>query len=399
MDNGHDNDAVNTNTGTNNPANTANSAPAPQPNSQQGIFSSPELSVNSENLDQIKPAVSADNQSRISSAFAQTDASASRDQLTAQMNAQAGSPTSAPIASGALVPANTTSSTASGDIRLPGTKKKSKLPLILACLAVVAAIAGITYFIVTQPRSETQDPGTQNTAVTAEAKQAFDKYATYLLYGEEKDTLDGEFDPNKQYTIDQQLDTESFNLEYWDKSTNLLSEVNKKLATVDSSMKSQLLGALANYQTYFNFLKGYRRAGELNEEQLFSAYVNGGTEAAQVFISTHYSAFSELDSDLAKAYIEQKTQQYSDMVEVYAIYNNAGCIQNGVLDRTSCGGNVSADVSQAFNNLSQSINNHMSAADNILKNATRYAKSYCWDFSDWLANPSKFEEETDEQNQ
>lgn len=51
----------------------------------QGIFSSPDLSVNSENLGEIKPELSNENKSRIASAFAQTDATQKQDQLSEQM--------------------------------------------------------------------------------------------------------------------------------------------------------------------------------------------------------------------------------------------------------------------------------------------------------------------------
>lgn len=118
-----------------------NAAPQTTP---QGIFSSPDLAVNSENLEDIKPELSDENKSRIASAFAMTDATQKHDQLADQMASQ-----DQDAVSGTVLPAgvggfgsNSTASTATGDIRMPGAKKKSKLPLILLALVVLAAVGG-----------------------------------------------------------------------------------------------------------------------------------------------------------------------------------------------------------------------------------------------------------------
>lgn len=116
------------------------------PTEQKGIFSSPELSVNSENLEEIKPELSEENKSRIASAFAQTDATQKHDQLSEQMAEQ-------DAMSGTVIPAdgignNSTTSTATGDIRIPGAKKKSKWLLVLAGLALLAVIGGAVAWLV-----------------------------------------------------------------------------------------------------------------------------------------------------------------------------------------------------------------------------------------------------------
>lgn len=112
----------------------------------QGIFSSSDLSVNSENLEEIKPELSDENKSRIASAFAQTDATQKHDQLADQMAEQN-------AVSGTVLPAgsfgnNSTTSTATGDIHIPGAKKKSKLPLVLAALALIVVIGGVVAWLV-----------------------------------------------------------------------------------------------------------------------------------------------------------------------------------------------------------------------------------------------------------
>lgn len=116
-----------------------------EPQAPQGIFSSGDLAVHSENLDAIKPELSDENKSRIASAFAQTDATQKHDQLADQMAEQ-------DAVSGDVIPAGSFGSNAaavsvSGDIRLPG-KKKSKLPLlVLAAVVVLAVVAGGVWWV------------------------------------------------------------------------------------------------------------------------------------------------------------------------------------------------------------------------------------------------------------
>lgn len=138
--------------GTEQPASQVN---ADQPAAPQGIFSSGDLAVHSENLDAIKPELSDENKSRIASAFAQTDATQKHDQLADQMADQ-------DAISGTVLPAgsfgsNATASSASGDIRLPGRKKKSKLPLlVLAAVVVLAVVAGGVWWIMRNNGSQNE---------------------------------------------------------------------------------------------------------------------------------------------------------------------------------------------------------------------------------------------------
>lgn len=121
------------------PAQNAQSA---EPAAPQGIFSSGDLAVNSENLEEIKPQLSDENKSRIASAFAQTDATQKRDQLSDQM-ADQDAISGTVLPAGASFGSNATASSATGDIRIPGAKKKSKFPLLaLAAVVVIAVVAG-----------------------------------------------------------------------------------------------------------------------------------------------------------------------------------------------------------------------------------------------------------------
>lgn len=109
-----------------------------------GIFSTPDLTIESENIpanvggapviDETAGTPSSDNSSRIASAFANTDATSQLQDVNAIMQSRS----------------NMTTSTATGDIKLaPSTKPKSKAPLIIIVLLVLAGVGALVWATVT----------------------------------------------------------------------------------------------------------------------------------------------------------------------------------------------------------------------------------------------------------
>lgn len=413
MDNGHDNNAPQPDA--QQPLETpaqpdASQSPAPQPNvpqagteqpasqvnadqpaAPQGIFSSGDLAVHSENLDAIKPELSDENKSRIASAFAQTDATQKHDQLADQMADQ-------DAISGTVLPAgsfsNATASSASGDIRLPGRKKKSKLPLlVLAAVVVLAVVAGGVWWVM---RNNGGDSGQPTTALSA-TEEAFAKYANYLLYGEEKTTLEGEYSEDQSYVVDQQLESKSYSQDYWDKSETLLKTALANLRQSNSPDKDSLINIIDNYQVYFDFLKTYKRVGDIDDEALLQAYIANDMDGVEILLNNRYSAFYSLDSELATAYADQRKEQYRSVAGVYSIYRELGCIIEGALNEEVCrAANPSLEVQERLAELSAEIAHSARQADTTIENASRYLASYCWDFYDFLKNPNKLKGDFDE---
>lgn len=354
----------------------------PTDTAPQGIFSSGELAVNSENLEEIKPTLSEENKSRIASAFGKTEATQKQDQLSEQMASQ-------DAISGTVIPANTaTTSTATGDIRLSGVKKKSKLPLILLALVVAAAAVGVVVWgMMRNSSSSTQTPSLNET------EKSFAKYATYLLYGEEKDVLDGEYDNNKNYAIDQQLEDTTYNQEYWDKAETLLKTSFATLRQSDNTDKEVLLNTMENYQTTFDFLKTYKRIGNIDDEALLAAYISNGMSGVDTLLDNYYSAFYSLDNETATTYADQRKQQYRDIAGIYAVYRELGCIVNGLLDEETCRSvNPPPEIQERLAQASLAVSQDTRLADMMIENASHYLASYCWDLYGWLKNPAQLKE-------
>ncbi len=209
-----------------------------------GIFSTPELSVNTENLPAAEAELSEDNKSRIAAAFQGTEAS--------QKQAEAREMNEAALARSDIP------STATDDIKLPGGKKKHrKAPLIiLAVLALLAVSGGIVWYGAQSGWFGGEAPVAE-TNPFYEAKVVFARYANYLLFGEEKDVLDGEFEANRTYTVDEQLESETFDQEYWSKAGGLLMKTEEILTKIDNNEKDQLVSAFRNYLQNFQLVKTY----------------------------------------------------------------------------------------------------------------------------------------------
>ncbi len=294
--------------------------------------------------------------------------------------------------SGTVLPANnSTASTATGDIRMPGVKKKSKLPLILLALVVLAAVGGgVAWMLLGKSNTPSA-----STSPLAEAEKSFAKYANYLLYGEDKDTFDGEYDSTKSYLLNEKLNADSYDETYWNKASELLDRSASALGNSDIPEKSQLMNALDSYRQNFNFVKFYNRVGNPNANALLGTLTTSGIDGVNSALNEFYKDFSLLGSNMANTYAEQRKQQYYNMVQLYAVYGELGCIQDGVVNETLCAA-PSAEQQQRIMDLSVALSRSAQTADLIASNAINLVESYCWDFNGWLKDPATLEGDTDE---
>ena len=108
-----------------------------------GIFSTPELTVNTENAAVEGTELSDENKSRIAAAFQSTDATQKQQEAQA-MNA-------------AALAASDIPSTATGDIKLQGEKKRrKKWPVVVLLVLLLALIGGgVWYWLQGQQSNET----------------------------------------------------------------------------------------------------------------------------------------------------------------------------------------------------------------------------------------------------
>lgn len=230
------------------------------------------------------------------------------------------------------------------------------------------------------------EPTSKNTSATSDAEIKFNQFATYLLYGKESNSLSGEYESDKSYEIDLQLENEEFDSGYWDKASELLDSAIVS-AKDDSKITRYLVKSLQNYKQYFDFIKQYRQIGKFDEEHLLSSYLSSGVASANVLVDNFYNRFGDSNFSIATNYINNRRQQYRDTIEVYAIYNELGCIYDREIIESKCTNAPSTATAERFVELFSSMGEAKVAADRSIQNAVTYLKNRCWELSTWLQNP------------
>ena len=226
-------------------------------------------------------------------------------------------------------------------------------------------------------------------------KTQFNQFATYLLYGKSEDVLSGEYDGYKSYELDLQLERDEMDSAYWEKSVELLEKAIAS-ATENQSITRYLVKSLQSYQQSFNLIYAYRQNGDLGEERLLSSYLSSGSVTAETLIDNFYTKYDAIESSLAVNYVAERKAQYNGLLKIYVIYNDFGCIKNGIIDELNC--NISSDAADSLNDLFESVIAAQTNANTIIGDSIVGLKSRCWSLSAWLNDPTDERDEGNDEN-
>jgi len=259
--------------------------------------------------------------------------------------------------------------------------KGNKKPFIIGGIILASIVAICAAVLLLLPKGS----DTSNESVSI-AETQFNQFATYFLYGKREDKLSGNYESDKSYELDLQLEKATIDEGYWEKSTELLDQAITS-ASEDQSITRYLIKSLQNYRQNYNFIRAYRQNGDLDEEKLLASYISSGADTANTLIDNFYAKYSGLDSNLAKNYAQQRKVQYGDLLNTFAIYNKLGCIRGGDIDEAGCTGTPSQAMREQFTSLSSLMKQAQKNADSIIQKSVQYLKAYCWKLSAWLQNP------------
>lgn len=266
----------------------------------QGIFSTPELTVDTE---KITPGANSENdKSRVASIFANTD----DGQRAQKLNNAMESPAEAETA----------------DIVIDsGAKKKSKMPIIMAIAVLIVIAIGLVTFAVSKIGG---GGGDEVAKVPTTAKEAFEDYRNYLVNGPEgAENTTGEWFLIALYDEDL-LDVEE--------KTNYVNTLRAKFNTY-----YDMINKTDETEIYDNLLGIVVNGASLDvlSNELLETYTQGGKDGAQKYISNIAPEIKKAPNLAINMSVSVRDflKQQLNLIEIYDSFN---CIENNMI-LYSCG--------------------------------------------------------------
>ncbi len=324
------------------------------PATQGGIFSTPDLTVDAQNIRLGQAALSENDKERVARAFGQTDATrraiAEAEQV---VNANATMP-----------------STATGDIELGAKSKgknRSKLPIIITAAVAVVAIVGTVVGVML---SSSKGGETAKNEVVAK----FEEFRDFLMNGPVEDRTFSSDDSALLKSGGYPLLLFNGDSTYADgygyfQQLHTLYDVFLDAANFAPDKNTNISGLVSEYTALLDILV---TCGSLSDivNQITSAYILSGSSGAEAVVQ---NLFSDLNN--SKVYNYSIAATISDSLQSYFytqitlldFYDQSGCFGNDGLDVT-CQQALYDD--SEYRNLSQNL-------QYILKNIEETRGNFC----------------------
>lgn len=271
----------------------------------KGIFSTPELTVNAENITQQN---NEETKSRVASIFANTDAGKQAQRLNDAMDAQ------------------TVSVTEDLVIRNE-PKKKSKLPIILLILVlVVAGVGGLMWVLM--------NSGADNMNPRQTPSNAFANYIELLEKGPELPASDEENADSQtgKWSIFklsqsglQTSEQQKYTAELTERYKTFLEAINASTGVPDS-LKEQA----ALYEKLLNLVIQYNAIGLL-ENEIVDKYIKDGAESSYQYASTIVDTVFSNNHSLQKI-AELLNNYLVDEYKMVEYYDYSDCISHNEIN-------------------------------------------------------------------
>lgn len=273
----------------------------------QGIFSTPELTVDTEKITQQNN--SAKEKNRVASIFANTDAGRQAQNINDAMV--------------------TSSAPATEDIVIRNEpKKRGKVLVIVAIVILLAAVGGGVGWLVINSLSNKGN----STITFDDVKTQFNKYSNYVLYGNEKDdSFPSDFEENYDYKINQQVVAQDSANEYWSRAEALITNVVDSYKQLENK-NDQILSLLESQQKTLSFLRTYVSIGTPDDEALITMIENQGVDTGKEYIDSFYSDLSKQAQDITLTLTENRINQYKTLADILGLYSEKNCLSENEID-------------------------------------------------------------------
>lgn len=233
-------------------------------------------------------------------------------------------------------PQSTTSPAAPnmGDIILSDTPpQKSKKGLIIGLIVFVIILITVgTIFVVSYIQSQS---GANIHKDSVAIQNKFNKYANYVLYGEDSVEQIQDFKAENVYAIDENINNNSF----LKNADNLYSAFLEDF--IGSDYDGKVSTSLLSTNEYYNFLIWKNDFSEIDKTELLQIYMDKGLGVAKDYIKNYYNDVDHSNS-LVELFAKYDSEYAIYMVEEWAIYDEKGCRQDKSYD-TTCIMNITND--------------------------------------------------------
>lgn len=216
-------------------------------------------------------------------------------------------------------------SPATGDIVIGGSEKKSHKGLIIGVVIAVLVIGGLAAATFLMPKNST----------STAAKEAFNKYANYLLYGEDSTSpLEGEYNEDGIYKIDE-INEGAETTEYLKKSGELLDEFILSIKN-----NTGLTEYMNKYKNHFELEKIIISIKPINEDALATEVLNNDLDTAKNWITSNYLELTKSNNEEIRQYAQAKISYYGAQANYLNDLKTNGCLENA----DSCAGGTNEEL-------------------------------------------------------
>lgn len=178
-------------------------------------------------------------------------------------------------------------------------------------------------------------------------RSALSQGMNYLLYGEEGDALEGEYNPSQTYELDRQLNNSDPEAEYWKKAGELLNTAIETYGRVEGK-SIDVAERLGTNKGYFSLLNTYRQMVRITLSDAILLYDSAGEEDAQAQIFNTIKIFKTSTSEVDVGYYNIQSQRLLSLLTLSRIYIEYGCVRNGEINRECINSVDDTDESDEF---------------------------------------------------
>ncbi len=230
----------------------------------------------------------------------------------------------APMSS--ITPALRTESTVTGDLKLGGTAKKKKWPLVVLVVAVTVVVGVGVWALISNQEEDTR--------TASKVKTALNQFSNYYLYGTDStEAVQGNYDSNRVYKADtamEERDIEFFNKarEYYDSFIQVYEQDIRanQGASESENLDDYLNGNVSNFTGMFDFIYRFAMTPALTSEEVFGMFNNTSFESAQQLVNNYYSNLLETTYEPGSRYVKERIIYDLAQVDQYHIYKDNNCL-------------------------------------------------------------------------